>query len=130
MKTPHSLVFLGGILVIIGATLPISTSGIVTDLKVSDLQTGLAWGIAALGVWALVASSLSRGRLEIAGIGTLLLLSPWIIRILLEIDLHATKWLPDFSFDFGQGAYVVWAGGALILASTWVADPARGKPSE
>jgi hypothetical protein len=127
MKIPHTLVLLGAVLAIIGATYPIASSGVLTDLKVRDLQSGLAWGVIGLSIAAVLSSTFSSSRLTLALLGVLLLLSPWIISNVLESDIHFTKWLPDFSFNFGKGAYFVWGGGALVLLSAFISCPFRGE---
>jgi hypothetical protein len=129
MKIPHTLVLVGAVLAIIGATYPIASSGILTDLKVRELQEGLAWGVIGLAIAAVLSSTFSDSRLSLALLGGLLLLSPWIISNILESDIHFTKWLPDLSFAFGKGAYFIWGGGALVILSALVSCPLRDRSS-
>jgi hypothetical protein len=127
MKIPHTLVLLGAVLAIVGATYPIATSGVLTDLKVRELQDGLAWGVIGLAVAAVLCSTFSSSRLTLALLGGFLLLSPWVISNVLASDIHFTKWLPDFSFPFGKGAYFIWGGGALVVISALVSCPFSDK---
>jgi hypothetical protein len=118
MKPPRFPIILAAALLVLGAFLPLASSALAPSLVAKDTLAGLVVPILVLAALLVVASSYRRSKAEMVGLGVIAAIIPHAAKFLGEAKIIATPYLPDASFHFTTGAFVIWVAAALVIIST------------
>ena len=123
MKPPRFPIILAAALLVLGAFLPLASSGLAPSLVAKDTLAGLVVPILVLAALLVVASSYRRSNAEMIGLGVIAAVIPFVAKFLGEAKIVATPYLPDVPFHLTTGSLVIWAAAALVVVSTLMAKP-------
>jgi hypothetical protein len=121
MKPPRFPIILAAALLVLGAFLPLVSSAVAPSLVAKDTLAGLVVPILVLAALLVVASSYRRSKAEMAGLGIIAAIIPHVAKFLGEAKIVATPFLPNATFNFTTGAFVIWAAAVLVIISTMMA---------
>ena len=117
MHKPQFSVLIGAALLVVGAFLPLAASGLVpTKLAEGPLAAFVA-PILVLAVLAVAASCMRRSKAESVALGLVAAALPLLAKHLAEGKIASMTYVPNATFHFTAGAYLVWLGAAVLVLS-------------
>ena len=118
MKTPVYLVLIGAIFIAVGAWLPVASAAVVPDLQVANLAHLFSIMLSVLAGLIALASAYTRSQVEQIVLSTVAFVAPWLIAQTFASVYAQNKLfdiLPNVTFHFKMGGYVVMIGAVLSL---------------
>jgi hypothetical protein len=117
MHKPQFSVLIGAALLVVGAFLPLAASGLVPTKLAEGTLAAFVAPILVLAVLAVVASCMRRSKAESVALGLLAAVLPLLAKNLAEGKIASMSYVPNATFHFTAGAYLVWFGAAFLVLS-------------
>ena len=117
MHNPQFSVLIGAALLVIGAFLPLATSGLVPTKLAEGTLGAFVAPILVLAALAVVASCMRRSKGENIALGLVAGALPLLAKNLAEGRIASMSYVPNATFHFTAGAYLVWLGAAVLILS-------------
>jgi hypothetical protein len=117
MHNPQFSVLIGAALLVVGAFMPLAASGLVPTKLAEGTLAAFVAPILVLAVLAVVASCMRRSKAESVALGLVAAALPLLAKNLAEGKIASMSYVPNATFHFTAGAYLVWLGAAVLVLS-------------
>ena len=117
MHKPQFSVLIGAALLVVGAFLPLAVSGLVPTKLAEGTLAAFVAPILVLAVLAVAASCMRRSKAESVALGLVAAALPLLAKHLAEGKIASMTYVPNATFHFTAGAYLVLLGAAVLVLS-------------